>query len=50
MNCLACFVADTWLTDTDRDLYISLFILIYLSGVTMGPAFGAIDAVLNWRW
>ena len=50
LNCLACFVADIWLTDRERDLHITLFILVYLSGVTIGPAFGAIVAVLSWRW
>ncbi|KAL8953315.1 MAG: hypothetical protein Q9222_000839 [Ikaeria aurantiellina] len=50
MNCLACFVADMWLTDAERDLYISLFIAVYLAGVTVGPAFGAIVAFLEWRW
>ena len=50
MNCLACFVADMWLTDVERDLYITLFILIYVAGVTIGPTFGAIVAVLEWRW
>ncbi|KAL8712569.1 MAG: hypothetical protein Q9220_003100 [cf. Caloplaca sp. 1 TL-2023] len=50
MNCLACFVADTWLDDAERDLYITLFILVYLAGVTVGPAFGALVAVLQWRW
>ena len=50
LNCLACFVADMWLTEADRDLGITMFILIYISGVTMGPAFGAIAAVLDWRW
>ena len=50
LNCLACFVADMWLTDAERDLYITLFIFIYVAGVTMGPAFGALVAILNWRW
>lgn len=50
LNCLACFVADIWLTDAERDLGITLFIFIYISGVTLGPAFGALVAVLDWRW
>ena len=50
MECVACFVADMWLTDTERDLPMTIFMFIYIAGVTMGPAFGALIAVLQWRW
>ena len=50
LNCLACFVADMWLTDAERDFWLTLFVLIYVGGVTLGPTFGALVAVLEWRW
>ena len=50
MNSLECFIADTWLTDPERDLPVTLFVFVYVVGITLGPAFGAIAAVLNWRW
>ena len=50
MECLACFIADMWLTDTERDLPMTVFMCFYVAGVTAGPAFGALVSVLEWRW
>ena len=44
------FIADIWLTDAERNLPITLFILVYEVGVTIGPAFGAIASRLDWPW
>ncbi|KAI9849506.1 MAG: hypothetical protein M1837_004126 [Sclerophora amabilis] len=44
------FLADTWLTDEERNLPITVFVLVYEAGVTLGPTFGAIASKLGWRW
>lgn len=50
MNAMAAVVADIWLTDKERNTPLTLFIWVYLGGVTIGPVFGAISAHLDWRW
>lgn len=49
-NAMDIFIADIWLTDKQRNLPITLFILVLTAGVTLGPAFGAISGSLSWRW
>ena len=49
-NAVELFIADTWLTDEERNLPITLFIFVYEAGVTLGPVFGAICSKLCWRW
>ncbi|KAL8735512.1 MAG: hypothetical protein Q9181_002755 [Wetmoreana brouardii] len=49
-NTMEMFVADIWLTDKERDLPVTLYTLVLLAGVTLGPVFGAIAKELSWRW
>ena len=49
-NAMDMFIADIWLTDEDRNLPITIYILALISGVTLGPVFGAITHDLSWRW
>ena len=49
-NAMDIFIADIWLTDKQRNLPVTLFILVLTAGVTLGPAFGAISSSLSWRW
>ncbi|KAL8831517.1 MAG: hypothetical protein Q9191_000826 [Dirinaria sp. TL-2023a] len=48
-NAMVTFVADMWLTDKQRNLPITLYILVLTAGVSLGPAFGAISGSLYWR-
>lgn len=41
---------DVWATDAEKNLPVALFILFYMTGVTLGPIFGALSAPLSWRW
>ena len=50
MDSLECFIADTWLTDPERDLPVTIFVCVYLLGICLGPVLGALVAVLYWRW
>ncbi|KAL9601018.1 MAG: hypothetical protein Q9179_003006 [Wetmoreana sp. 5 TL-2023] len=49
-NAMEMFVADIWLTDKERNLPITLYTLVLVAGVTLGPVFGAIAKELSWRW
>lgn len=49
-NAMETFIADIWLTDEERNIPVTLYTLVLLAGVTLGPAFGAIVEVLSWRW
>ena len=49
-NAMDIFVADIWLTDKQRNVPVTLFILVLTAGVSLGPAFGAISSSLSWRW
>lgn len=49
-NAMETFVADIWLTHEERNVPITLFTLVLLAGVTLGPALGAVVKVLSWRW
>lgn len=49
-NAMEMFVADIWLTEEDRNLPITLYTLVLVAGVTLGPVFGAIVNDLSWRW
>ncbi|KAL8937594.1 MAG: hypothetical protein Q9216_004352 [Gyalolechia sp. 2 TL-2023] len=49
-NTMEQFSADLWLTEQERDLPITLYTYVYVAGVTLGPAFGAIVSRLSWRW
>ena len=50
MNSLECFIADIWLTDPERDLPVTVFVFVYVAGITLGPTLGAVVAMLSWRW
>lgn len=43
-------ITDMWLTDAERNLPVTLYVLALVGGVTLGPPFGAIAGQLNWRW
>ncbi|KAI4170326.1 MAG: hypothetical protein LQ343_005079 [Gyalolechia ehrenbergii] len=49
-NTMEQFSADLWLTEKQRDLPVTLYTYVYVAGVTLGPAFGAIVSELSWRW
>ena len=49
LNTLEQFAAEFWLTDEQRNLLITLYTYVYVAGVTLGPAFGAIVEKLSWR-
>lgn len=49
-NAMATFNADMWMTDEERDLPVTLYTFVLVSGVTLGPVFGAIFHELSWRW
>ncbi|KAL8710238.1 MAG: hypothetical protein Q9220_005169 [cf. Caloplaca sp. 1 TL-2023] len=36
------FAADLWLADKDRNLPVTLYTYVYVAGVTLGPALGAV--------
>ena len=50
LNWPECILADIWLTDPERDLPVTLFVMFYLTGITLGPTFGALMNVMSWRW
>ncbi|KAL8851805.1 MAG: hypothetical protein Q9221_003319 [Calogaya cf. arnoldii] len=41
---------DVWAADQQRNLPITLYTFVYVSGVTLGPVLGAIVHELSWRW
>lgn len=50
-NTAAAVVGNIWDTDTSRSIPVSLYILGYLSGSSIGPVIGAaISTSLSWRW
>ncbi|KAL8993525.1 MAG: hypothetical protein Q9169_006283 [Polycauliona sp. 2 TL-2023] len=49
-NVLEQVAADLWATDKQRNLPITLYTFVYVSGVTLGPVLGAIVHDLSWRW
>ncbi|KAI4284677.1 MAG: hypothetical protein L6R38_001255 [Xanthoria sp. 2 TBL-2021] len=49
-NLLEQVAPDIWATDKQRNLPITLYTFVYISGVTLGPVLGAIVHELSWRW
>ncbi|KAL8982059.1 MAG: hypothetical protein Q9205_003334 [Flavoplaca limonia] len=49
-NVLEQVAPDIWATDKDRNLPITIYTFVYVSGVTLGPVLGAIVHDLPWRW
>lgn len=44
------FIADMFQTDEQRSVPITVFVLAYEAGVTLGPAWGSIFNGVSWRW
>ena len=49
-NAMESIIADIWASGEERDLAVTLYTLVLVAGVTLGPAFGAIVNDLSWRW
>lgn len=49
-NAMEMFIADIWFTDDERNLPITIYTLVLVAGVTLGPVYGAIIHDLSWRW
>lgn len=49
-NALEQVVPDIWATDKQRNLPITFYTFMYVSGVTLGPVLGAVVHELSWRW
>lgn len=51
-NTISSMIPDMWATDEERNLPISLYILMYLLGSTIGPPIfaGALEYLDSWRW
>ena len=49
-NAMEIFIADMWLTDDKRNLPMTLFTFLYISGFTLGSILDAIVKILSWRW
>ncbi|CAO1604865.1 hypothetical protein XANCAGTX0491_008406 [Xanthoria calcicola] len=49
-NALEQVAPDIWATDKQRNLPITFYTLMYVSGVTLGPVLGAVVHELSWRW
>lgn len=49
-NLLEQVAPDVWATDKQRNLPITLYTFVYISGVTLGPVLGAVVHELSWRW
>ncbi|KAL9629053.1 MAG: hypothetical protein Q9204_005497 [Flavoplaca sp. TL-2023a] len=49
-NVLEQVAPEIWTTEKERNLPITIYTFVYVSGVTLGPVFGAIVHELSWRW
>ena len=49
-NVLEQVAAEIWTTEKERNLPITIYTFVYVSGVTLGPVLGAIVHDLSWRW
>ncbi|KAL8787171.1 MAG: hypothetical protein Q9213_002387 [Squamulea squamosa] len=49
-NVLELTAADMWATDKARNLPVTLYTFVFVAGVTLGPALGAIVSNMSWRW
>ncbi|KAL8874723.1 MAG: hypothetical protein Q9198_006829 [Flavoplaca austrocitrina] len=49
-NVLEQVAPEIWTTEKERNLPITIYTFVYVSGVTLGPVLGAIVHDLSWRW
>lgn len=49
-NCMEQATTDISATEQARDLPITLFTYVYVAGVILGSALGAVVHDLSWRW
>ncbi|KAL8893849.1 MAG: hypothetical protein Q9192_004861 [Flavoplaca navasiana] len=49
-NVLEQVAPEIWTTEKERNLPITIYTFVYVSGVTLGPGLGAIVHELSWRW
>ncbi|KAI4268835.1 MAG: hypothetical protein LQ337_007618 [Flavoplaca oasis] len=49
-NVLEQVAPEIWATEKERNLPITIYTFVYVSGVTLGPVLGAVVHELSWRW